>query len=229
MPRTRIRSTRLSSRCDRLPLRPTCSSCSSTMWASAPPRRSADRATRRPPSGWRQLLRDRVLHHRGLVPHSVRRPSGADGVQVRRRRSRQGRQRDALLRREGRGQGQGREDPADGLLRRRGLRRRQRHRVARLTGVRSQRQQVHRRDQVGADREARAIAKDTFSTGFPMVDSYRIQYSYFVDRRHRNTRPPGTKSTTTPASTPPTTRRSRHRTPTRRTPSSARTCARSRW
>jgi hypothetical protein len=30
--------------------------------------------------------------------------------------------------------------------------------------------------------EARAIAKEAFIYGFPMVDSYRIQYSYFVDR-----------------------------------------------
>ena len=30
--------------------------------------------------------------------------------------------------------------------------------------------------------EARAIAKEAYIYGFPMVDSYRIQYSYFVDR-----------------------------------------------
>jgi hypothetical protein len=30
--------------------------------------------------------------------------------------------------------------------------------------------------------EARAIAKDAYIYGFPLVDSYRIQYSYFVDR-----------------------------------------------
>ena len=30
--------------------------------------------------------------------------------------------------------------------------------------------------------EARAIAKDAYVYGFPLVDSYRIQYSYFVDR-----------------------------------------------
>jgi hypothetical protein len=30
--------------------------------------------------------------------------------------------------------------------------------------------------------EARAIAKDAYIYGFPMVDSYRIQYGYFVDR-----------------------------------------------
>ena len=30
--------------------------------------------------------------------------------------------------------------------------------------------------------EARAIAKDAYVYGFPLVDNYRIQYSYFVDR-----------------------------------------------
>ncbi len=30
--------------------------------------------------------------------------------------------------------------------------------------------------------EARAIAKEAYIYGYPMVDSYRIQYAYFVDR-----------------------------------------------
>jgi hypothetical protein len=34
---------------------------------------------------------------------------------------------------------------------------------------------------ISAD-EARAIAKDAYIYGFPMVDSYRVQYAYFVDR-----------------------------------------------
>ena len=29
--------------------------------------------------------------------------------------------------------------------------------------------------------EARAIAKDAYVYGFPLVDSYRIQHAYFVD------------------------------------------------
>jgi hypothetical protein len=29
--------------------------------------------------------------------------------------------------------------------------------------------------------EARAIAKEAYIYGFPLVDSYRIQYSYFAD------------------------------------------------
>ena len=30
--------------------------------------------------------------------------------------------------------------------------------------------------------EARAISKEAYIYGFPLVDSYRILYSYFVDR-----------------------------------------------
>src|SRR5258708_5343551 len=32
--------------------------------------------------------------------------------------------------------------------------------------------------------EARAIAKEAYIYGFPIVDNYRIQYSYFVDRQN---------------------------------------------
>ena len=32
--------------------------------------------------------------------------------------------------------------------------------------------------------EARAIAKEAYSYGFPLVDNYRIQYSYFVDKNN---------------------------------------------
>jgi hypothetical protein len=32
--------------------------------------------------------------------------------------------------------------------------------------------------------EARAIAKDAYVYGFPMVDSYRIQHAYFIDRQN---------------------------------------------
>ncbi len=31
--------------------------------------------------------------------------------------------------------------------------------------------------------EARAIAKEAYIYGFPLVDSYRVQYAYFVDRQ----------------------------------------------
>src|ERR1700722_5536084 len=32
--------------------------------------------------------------------------------------------------------------------------------------------------------EARAIAKESYIYGYPMVDSYRIQHAYFVDREN---------------------------------------------
>src|SRR5439155_4776072 len=32
--------------------------------------------------------------------------------------------------------------------------------------------------------EARAIVKEAYIYGFPMVDNYRIQYGYFVDRQN---------------------------------------------
>src|SRR5258707_11411716 len=32
--------------------------------------------------------------------------------------------------------------------------------------------------------EARAIAREAYVYGFPLVDSYRVQYSYFVDRQN---------------------------------------------
>ena len=35
--------------------------------------------------------------------------------------------------------------------------------------------------------EARAVAKEAYVSGFPLVDSYRIQYDYFVDTRVQGT------------------------------------------
>src|SRR6266478_3282687 len=32
--------------------------------------------------------------------------------------------------------------------------------------------------------EARAIAKDAYVYGFPIVDNYRVQYAYFVDKEN---------------------------------------------
>ena len=32
--------------------------------------------------------------------------------------------------------------------------------------------------------EARTIARDAYVYGYPMVDSYRIQYAYFVDQKN---------------------------------------------
>src|SRR5262245_17869920 len=38
--------------------------------------------------------------------------------------------------------------------------------------------------------EARAIAKEAYVYGFPIVDSYRIQYAYFVDRADKEYKAP---------------------------------------
>src|SRR6476660_9574275 len=39
---------------------------------------------------------------------------------------------------------------------------------------------------ISAPIEARAIAKNAYIYGFPLVENYRIQYSYFVDRESRD-------------------------------------------
>ena len=69
----------------------------------------------------------------------IRRASGADGIRLRRWGSGQGRRRHALLRRQSRRHRPGGADRADGVLRRRGLRRRLRHRLTGLTGLRPDR------------------------------------------------------------------------------------------
>src|SRR5687767_13794060 len=38
--------------------------------------------------------------------------------------------------------------------------------------------------------EARAIAKEAYIYGFPLVDHYRIQYAYFVDRQNHEFKAP---------------------------------------
>lgn len=38
--------------------------------------------------------------------------------------------------------------------------------------------------------EIRAIAKEAYIYGYPMVDGYRVQYTYFVDRNHPNYKVP---------------------------------------
>ncbi len=47
---------------------------------------------------------------------------------------------------------------------------------------------VHAADTTPA--EVRAIAKEAYTYGFPMVDSYRIQHAYFVDREGREFKAP---------------------------------------
>jgi hypothetical protein len=38
--------------------------------------------------------------------------------------------------------------------------------------------------------EARAIAKEAYIYGYPMVDNYRIQYAYYVDKNNPNFKAP---------------------------------------
>jgi hypothetical protein len=49
---------------------------------------------------------------------------------------------------------------------------------------------THARGQTLTPAEARAIAKDAYIYGFPLVDNYRIQYSYFVDRNNPDFKAP---------------------------------------
>lgn len=46
--------------------------------------------------------------------------------------------------------------------------------------------------------EARAIAKEAYIYGFPMVDSYRIQHAYFVDRQNPEYKAPWNQLINTP-------------------------------
>ena len=46
--------------------------------------------------------------------------------------------------------------------------------------------------------EARAIAKEAYIYGFPMVDSYRIQHTYFVDRENPEYKGPWNQIVNTP-------------------------------
>ncbi len=91
------------------------------------------------------------------------RPSpGPHGVQVRRRRPRQRGRRHAVCRRETGGPGTRRADGADGVLRRRDLRRRQGRRLSGVTRLRADRQRVQRRGELGPDRsgEGRSRSHD---------------------------------------------------------------------
>ena len=66
--------------------------------------------------------------------------------------------------------------------------------------------------------EARAIAKEAYIYGYPMVDSYRIQYGYFVDKNDPEYKGPWNEIHNTRAFTPRRTRPSRRPIPTRRIP-----------
>ena len=120
--------------------------------------------------GIEQLLR------RGHAADSRRQAPGAHGVQVRRRRPGQGRHRVALRgRQEGRRGPRG-HDGADAVLRRRDLRRRQGNRLAGLAGLRSDRQRVQRRGQLGPDRpgEGRSGPPDHAGGALPGRDGAAV-------------------------------------------------------
>lgn len=77
--------------------------------------------------------------------------------------------------------------------------------------------------------EARAIAKEAYIYGFPMVDSYRIQYAYFVNTKDPEYKGPGTSWSTSHVSIRRPTRRCRLRTPIRRIQCSAWISEPNRW
>ena len=142
-----------------------------------------------------------VEGHRG----DSRRPSpGPHGVQVRRRRPRQGRRRHPLHGRKSGRAGSRRADGADGLLRRRDLRHRQGRRVARVTRLRTDRQRVHRRSELGADRprEGRSRPHDLAGRALPRRDGTTVNQrsacrqvgrSSAADRPTADRRPPTTE------------------------------------
>ena len=77
--------------------------------------------------------------------------------------------------------------------------------------------------------EARAIAKEAYTYGHPMVDSYRIEHAYFVDRDNPEYKASRNQPRSLRVSLRRRTKRFRRRTLTRRTRPSVWTCARSPW
>ena len=78
--------------------------------------------------------------------------------------------------------------------------------------------------------QARAIAKEAYVYGFPMVDNYRVMYSYFVNKEDPEYKGDWNQiHNTRKGLHARATRRSRRRTRTRRTRPSVPTCAPSRW
>ncbi len=51
---------------------------------------------------------------------------------------------------------------------------------------------------VTAEDEARAIAKEAYIYGYPMVDNYRVEYAYFVDRQDPEFKAPWNQITNIP-------------------------------
>ena len=99
-----------------------------------------------------QRARHPGVHNRSRRADARRQPSSADGVRLRRWRTRQGRRRHSLLRRH-RGRDRPRRgDPADGLLCRRDHRHRLRIRHHRHDRLHRPHQPIHRQDPLGAAR-----------------------------------------------------------------------------
>lgn len=65
--------------------------------------------------------------------------------------------------------------------------------------------------------ELRSMAKEAYIYGFPMVDSYRIQYSYFVDKGDPEYKVPWNQIYHTACVYAPADKAVQHRTPIRPT------------
>ena len=76
--------------------------------------------------------------------------------------------------------------------------------------------------------EARSIAKEAFIYGYPLVDSYRVEYAYFVDHKSPEFKAPWNQITNIPRVFTPKDVQFKRRTRTRRTRGSGSTCARNR-
>ena len=77
-------------------------------------------------------------------------------------------------------------------------------------------------------KEARQIAKEAYVYGFPIVDNYRVNHSFFVDRKSPEFKAPWNQLNNTARVFTPDDTSIQTPTPTRPTPSSAPTCAPSR-
>lgn len=77
--------------------------------------------------------------------------------------------------------------------------------------------------------EVRAIAKEAYVYGFPVVDNYRVQYTYFVDKQDPQYKGVWNQVHSAARVFTPRTPPSRHPTRTRLTPPLAPIYGRSRW
>ncbi|MCU1445429.1 MAG: arylsulfatase [Cryobacterium sp.] len=120
--------------------------------AGGPVRRLEPLRLGRPGSVRVQRARHPGVQDRGGGSAAGRDVPGADGIRLRRRWAGQGRRRDLVLRRKAGGHRPGRRHPGHDFLGRRDHRRRLRNRHRRRLGLHHEGQQVHRPDQLDADR-----------------------------------------------------------------------------